>query len=391
MLPVNSGVFLPPAFQKMGDGGRRIRYHGSMQSASLRKWLLALTLLAVILWTIVHFYNLNAQKAGTTTRIILEPQDDFSYHKTNFLASQPQKPAADAGPQNNSQSKVEEWLALHHRSADSLLAAFHVLNDTNYLKEAATNFPNNPQVDLAVLARNAFPEDRRKWLDLFQASSPSNSLANYLSAQTYFQNGQSEAAVKDLVAATGKPQFENYTLDSQLDAEELGLFLGKSALASTQTALAGSSGDTLPELATLKQLASQMGDLQKQELNVGDNNSAENLAQMGMLLGSQLGSGNSGDYIINQQVGIAVESRMLDQLDPNTSYDFLGGETAGQRLQEIKQQLAILNQLVQGYAAVQPTLTDAEKVSYRERVKIYGEVTAMRWLVQQHGNPQSSP
>ncbi|MGB7768817.1 MAG: hypothetical protein WBN22_08190 [Verrucomicrobiia bacterium] len=360
-----------------------------MQSASIRKWLLALTLLAVILWTIVHFYNQNAQTTGNITRIVLVPQGDFNYHKTNILSAKLQKNAADTDPQKILRQKVEEWLALHHRSATSLLAAFHVLNDTNYLREAATNFPNNPRVEWTILARNVFPEDRGKWLDLFKASSPSNSLANYLSAQFNFQNGQSEAAVKDLVAATGKPEFENYTLESQLDAEELGQFLGKSALDSTETALTGSSGDTQQELATLKQLASQMEDLQKQELNVGDNNSAENLAQMGMLLGSQLNSGASGNYIINQLVGMAVEEKMFDQLDPNTSYDFLDGETPDQRLQELKQQKAALSQLDKSVQAIQPSLTDAEIVSYQERIKIYGEVTAMRWLLQQHGTSQN--
>jgi hypothetical protein len=360
-----------------------------MQSASLRKWLLALTLLVVILWTIVHFYNLNAQKESKLTRIILEPQGDFSYHATNILAAKPPTATRDASPQESLSQKVEAWLALHHRSADSLLAAFHVLNDTNYLKEAATNFPDNPQVELTVLTRNVYPEDRRKWLDLFKTSSPSNSLANYLSAQTYFQSGRSDAAVKDLVAATGKPQFENYTLESQLDAEELGLFCGESPLKATETALAGSAGDTA--LANLKQLASQMADLQKQELSVGDNTSAENLAQMGMLLGSQLNSGVSGNYIINQLVGMAVESMMLDPLDSNAGYDFLDGETPGQRLQELKQQKAMLSQLDNSFEAIAPGLTDAEKVSFQQRVKIYGEVTAMRWLVRQHGNPQSGP
>jgi hypothetical protein len=360
-----------------------------MQSAWIRKWFLALTLLVVILWTIVHFYDQAALKEDQITRIILEPQGDFSYHSTNILAAKPQPAARDAGAPESLSQKVEAWLALHHRSADSLLAAFHVLNNTNYLKEAATNFPDNPQVELTVLTRNVFPEDRRKWLDLFKASSPSNSLADYLSAQTYFQSGQSDAAVKDLVAATGKPQFENYTMESQLDAEELGLFCGESPLKSTETALAGSAGDTA--LANLKQLASQMTDLQKQELSVGDKNSAENLAQMGTILGDQLNSGASGNYLINQLVGMAVESMMLDQLDPNTSYDFLDGETPDQRLQELKQQKAMLSQLVTGFDAIEPNLTDAERVSFQERVKIYGEVTALRWLMQQHGNPQNSP
>lgn len=384
----NTGCLSPVAFQKRCDGGRQIGYHGPMQSASLRKWLLALTLLVVILWTIVHFYNLNAQKQDQITRIILEPQGDFSYRKTNILVSPPQKTVAVGSPKTLHQ-QVEEWLARHHRSADSLLAAFHVLNDTNYLKEAATSFPDNPQVELAVLARNVFPEDRRKWLDLFKVSSPSNSLADYLSAQTYFRNGQSDMAVKDLVAATGKPEFENYTLESQLDAEELGQFLGKSPLDSSETALAGSMGD-MP-LATLKQLASQMADLQKQELNVGDNNSAENLAQMGMVLGGQLNEGAGGKYIINQLLGIAVETAMFQQLDPNTSYDFLDGETPAQKLEELKQQKVALSQLDKSVQAIQSSLTDAEIVSFQERIRIYGEVAAMRWLVQQHGNPQTGP
>lgn len=360
-----------------------------MQSAAIRKWLLALTLLAVILWTIVHFYNLEAQKSGNVTRIIVEPQGDFAYRKTNIPVANPPKAAANADAQQTPRQKVEEWLTMRHRSAASLLAAFHVLDDTNYLREAATNFPNDPRLELAVLARNVFPEDRRKWLDLFKASSPSNSLADYLSAQAYFQNGQSEAAVKDLVAATGKPDFENYTLESQLDAEELGQFLGKSALDSVETASAAASGDTSQELATLKQLASQMADLQKQELNVGDNSSAENLAQMGTMLGDQLNSGASGNYIINQLTGLAIEEKMLGQLDPNTGYDFLDGGTPAQKQEELKQQKTALSQLDKSFQAIQPSLTDAEIVSFQERAKIYGEVAAKRWLVQQHGQPPS--
>ena len=359
-----------------------------MQSASIRKWVLALTLLAVILWTIVHFYNLNAQKAGNITRVILEPLG-ASYRQTNLSVARPQMNAADSGSHKTLRQRVEEWLALHHRSATSLLAAFQVLDDASYLKEAATNFPDNARVELTVLAHNTFPEDRRKWLDLYKASSPSNSLANYLSAQTYFQIGQSDAAVRDLVAATGKPDFDDYRLESQLDVEELGLFCGEPPLKSIETARAGSTGDAA--LAIIRQLASQMTDLQKQELNVGDADSAENLAQMGILLGDQLSSGANGNYIANQLAAIAVESMMLEQLNSNTGYDFLGGETPSQRLRELKDQKAMLGKLTADFDAVPSNLTDAEKVNFQERVKIYGEIAAMRWVVQQHGDPPGSP
>ena len=115
----------------------------------------------------------------------------------------------------------------------------------------------------------------------------------------------------------------------------MGLFCGKSPLDVAKSA-ASPMGDTLQGLAIIKQLASQMTDLQKQELNVGDNNSAENLAQMGTVLGSQLNSGDNGKYIINQLGGTDVETMMLQQLDPNTSYDFLDGETPSERLRELK-------------------------------------------------------
>src|SRR5215471_8855761 len=75
-------------FQKKCDDSRQIRQTRRMQSASIRKWVLALTLLAVILWTIVHFYNLSAQKNGNLTRIILEPLGDYSYRQPKMSGSQ---------------------------------------------------------------------------------------------------------------------------------------------------------------------------------------------------------------------------------------------------------------------------------------------------------------
>ena len=133
----------------------------------------------------------------------------------------------------------------------SLLAAFRALDDTNYLNEAATNFPNNPQVELAVLAHDEFPADRRKWLDLFKASSPSNSLANYLSAQDYFQNGNTDAAVQELLAATGKSQFENYAVRIRIGMKKNWPdFLENRRAQRTRSRWRASAAEDLPELAT---------------------------------------------------------------------------------------------------------------------------------------------
>lgn len=295
--------------------------------------------------------------------------------------------------------KIEEYLALHYRNAASLLAAYyasgdadHPVGDINYLKEAAANFPNDPRVQRTILTQwaglepSTFPEGKRKWLDAFKASSPSNSLANYLSAQDYFQNNQPEAAIKELLEASGKSSFGGFDVETFLGEEELYRASGKSPLEASQAALAGMSRELLPELQNLKGIARGIQSAQQQYVNAGDTASVENLAQMGMLLANRFTSGDSGKRIISQLVGFAMEAISLQQLNQNTSYGFLGGETPAQRLEELKQQKAALRELTSSFQAIAPTMTEAERVSYVERAIMFGDVAAKQWVLQQHAS-----
>jgi hypothetical protein len=365
-----------------------------MQHSWTGKAFLSLAMLVLIVGAGWHFLD-----PGTRQPVEAPPQiskSDFKYHYMPPAlpsASKRAEPESDTSarpmPPQISREIAEAWLTRHHRNATSLLAVFRARGDTNYLNEAATNFPNDPQVELAVLAHGAFPEDRRRWLDLFKASSPSNSLADYFSAEDHLKNGTPGAAINELLAASGKSQFDNFETDSRLDAEALYAYAGKSRVESGQAALADISAEALPELATFKRLAMGMGDMQKQYLAAGDADSAGNLAQMGMTLGNQLGSGETGKYAINRLVGIATEAIALNQLDPNTSYDFLNGQTPGQVLQQLKEQKASYRELSTSFRAVYPQLTDEDLAGYVERSKINGELEAMRWVVQQH--PPASP
>jgi hypothetical protein len=363
-----------------------------MQNSALAKLLAALMVLIVVLGIALHFLN-PSPPHNSSAHISLAPANHFNppqfvIHPYRPAPAQP--PELDAaGLPKIPREKVEEWLAKHNRNAMSLLTAFRALDDTNYLDEAATNFLNNPQVELAVLAHDEFPQDRRKWLDLFKNSSPSNSLANYLSAQDYFKSGNSDAAIQELSAAAGKP-LDSFQTESRLDSEDLYSSSGKSQVDSEKESMMDMSGDLLPELAALKRLANGIGDLQQQYMNSGDANSAINLAQMGMNLDNQLNSGDSGKYLIDQLVGMATKSIVLRALDPNTGYDFLGGETPNQVLQVMKQQRAVYSQLAQSFEAVEPEMSESETIGYQQRVKIYGELPAMQWVIQQHP-PNPSP
>jgi hypothetical protein len=342
-----------------------------MQNRWLGRLLVTLALLAVVAGAVWHFLNPPTRKPAEAQPP--RARSDFKYHysppvissSSNEVETEPNRDAP--GLPKIPREKVESWLAKHNRNATSLLAAFRAMGDTNYLNEAATNFPNDPHVELAVLARDEFPADRRKWLDLFKASSPSNSLANYFSAQDYFKNGNTDAAVNELLAASGKSQFDNHAMEAQLDAEELYLDSGKSPREAATFALSAMAEEDLPELAAIKRVDHGIDDLMKQKMDAGDADSAVNLAQMGMMIAYKLNSGDSGKYLINQLVGMATESIVLSHLDQNTAYDFLDGQTPGQVLQMLKQQKTAFRELSANFQAAYPSMTEAELNNYSQR------------------------
>jgi len=116
--------------------------------------------------------------------------------------------------------EINAYLTLKERGADSLITAYSLTDDTNFLKEAAERYPDNSHVQLAVLRADLFPENRRHWLEAFKQSAPDNALASYLAAQEYFKAGQTDQVIAELTEAGGKSAMDTYWLDmSQARAE----------------------------------------------------------------------------------------------------------------------------------------------------------------------------
>jgi DNA-directed RNA polymerase sigma subunit (sigma70/sigma32) len=123
--------------------------------------------------------------------------------------------------------QVESYLKENQRSAASLLAAYRTTDDQTLLDEAMRKFPNDPQVAFeAAFKKDASPEEQRQWLHALKQSAPLNALADYLSAAHYFKAGQPDQAVQDLIAASGKPQFQDYTLERVQDDDSLNRMRG---------------------------------------------------------------------------------------------------------------------------------------------------------------------
>ena len=290
-----------------------------MQNSALGKLLAVLMFLIVVLGIALHFLNPNPPDNSSP---LVSHTATNHFEPLHFVVHPYRPPSAaeppeldNAGQPKIPREKVEAWLAKHNRNAMSLLAAFRALDDTNYLNEAATNFPNNPQVELAVLAHDEFPQDRRKWLDLFKNSSPGNSLANYLSAQDYFKNGNSVAAVQELQAASGKSQFDASLTEARLDEEDLYLSAGYSPLDASKEMRPDGFTTTASRIGNAQTTGRGNGRFSRNSISAaGDVNSAVNLAQMGMNFGDQLNSGDSSKYIINQLVSGAIEAIFLEEI-----------------------------------------------------------------------------
>ncbi len=275
--------------------------------------------------------------------------------------------------------QVEAYLKENGRNASTLLAAYRTSGDSALLKEAMQNYGNDPQVAFeAVFKGDLSPEQRRQWLNAFEQTAADNALANYLSARDYLKAGQMDLAVQELTAASGKQQFQDYTLDRRQDDEEAYLAAGYSAAAAK---LIGSSQVELPQLSELKQLGLQMVDLANSYRQAGDETSAQAVLQMAVRLGQSYGA---GDCAVSHLVGLAIERNALSAMDPNSPYG-ANGQTVQDQLNQIIQQKATINSLFKNNESLLETMSDQDWISYVDRDKSSGEEAALRWAVSKYG------
>lgn len=373
-----------------GTAALALKLIGIMTTANLKLTAVALLVLAAVTTPILLNHRARAAKPTEPVSAV-EPEAAQPAQPVAELSPQTPKaaePAAKKSPVEQlleapklSTGEIEAYLQQNKRSAENLLAAFRVSQDKAYLREAATAFPNDPAVQFAVVAFDVFPEQRRQWLDAFKRSSPDNAVAWYLSALDYFKTKQPDLAVQELGEATRKESFSAYANQTSQAVEEMYNLAGRPAL---ESKFASTCGAPKPHLAQLKSLAGEMVQVQQQYQNQGDTASANSLAYMGLTLGNRLGAGANNQSIIDQLVGIAIEKKVLGQLDATGSYDFLGrpvsevtAEVDSQK-QAIRQATVFKQQLV-------PSLNETDLVNYLDREKLYGEPAATAWLQAKYG------
>ena len=295
------------------------------------------------------------------------------------LGEAPQPPAppnADSGQFIPvSKEVVETYLRQNKTNAASLLAAFQATRDKEYLKMAAASFPNDPNVLSQIVANKVFPEREREWLEKFKAVSPDNSLSSYLSANDYFKNKDPEKALQELAEGMGKPRYQDYLREKVQDLEEVYLLAGKSPA----EAKAAAAWDLLmPHLQEVRNLSKEMAGLQKQYLAEGDKAAADTMASFGVTLANQVSTGGF-DVLINHLVADAIERDLLKNIDPSTQLNGLQ-TTVQSRLDEIARDREAMKKGATLFDKWNQTASEADKISFYDRLKLYGEPAALSWL-----------
>jgi hypothetical protein len=237
--------------------------------------------------------------------------------------------------------QVGPYLEANHRNAASLLAAYRTSKDPALLEEAKQKFPNDPQVAFeAAFEQGATPEERQQWLENWKNSDPDNSMANYLLARDDFKAGKPDQAVQELIAASGKGEYRDYTQARMQDDQDAYLSAGYSAAESESIS---SMQLLLPQLAQMKDLGLSLRDLANSYRQAGDESSAQAALQMAAQLGQRYGD-TPGEPEISWLVGMAVEKIALNNMDPNDVYGS-NGQTVQARLNSISN----LNQYCRSY------------------------------------------
>jgi len=278
-----------------------------------------------------------------------------------------------------SPEQLETYLAQNRRNAESLLIASRISGDAAYLKEAEEKFPNDPRVAYAAVFKSDSPEERSQWLERLKQSDPGNALPNYFSALDAFKSGQMDRAVQEITAASGKQQFQDYTMDFLQNAEDAYRSAGYSeaeakSIAATQL--------LLPDLKELRDLGRQMVGLANSYRQSGDAASADAALQMDISLGQRFG-GAPGEPLIDRLVGIAVERDALATMDPNSP---LGapGQTVQDRLNDLDKTKQDLKGLAQQETGLFQKMSAPDVVSYWDRWRTFGYEPTMQWAVSKY-------
>jgi hypothetical protein len=281
--------------------------------------------------------------------------------------------------------RLSEYLEKNHRNAASLLAASRVTGDRAFLREAMENFPDDPRVALEAYCMGSSDspnpaETRHKWIERLKKSDSDNSLGNYLSVGGYLKGGQIELALQEIKSATGKANYNDYSLDFLENAEEAYHAAGESE---NEAKVSATYSLVLPTLSDFKETGRALTDLAGQYQASGDTMSAQAILQMTYEMAERL-NGPGQFPLINTLTGISMEKTILSAMDPNAIFEN-SGLTVQQKLDSLNLHRTDIQDLKGKSEPLIESASDSDLINFNNRAEMFGEEAARRWIIEQYG------
>jgi hypothetical protein len=279
--------------------------------------------------------------------------------------------------------EIDAYLAQNNRSAMSLLAAYLLLRDTSFLKEASTKYPKDPRVELTILDANLFPEDRVQWLKAFKENATDNALANYLSALDLFRAGQTESAIGESVQGGRKSVLDTYWPDLANAVAEAYISAG---FPPEDANFMGNTTVGISRYAEeLRGLCTSLSNEAFQHQQNGDIAGANTLFMLVLEIGSQLASGTTGKLLSNEVAGDEIQSGILGHIVGSETINLNGTAASGdERAEALWARRNYIDQLIDSVPLDELILSHAlskdDLLEVSKRVRTQGEVSAMEWL-----------
>lgn len=355
----------------------------------IRVWwlgIVALLAVAVIGWTVITSGDGKKEDSISQTGSKKDPRKTTKQKRPKDKKPASPHPKPELPPilrlgklPQLTDEQLDRFLTDNRRSPAALLAAYRIKEDISLLREAAAAYPEHPGVQLQMALRGGTPDEKQKALELFRKLEPDNSLGDYLSASFHFQQGNAEEGLKEVSLADSRAKFENHHADTAQYVEDAYLSAGQSLAEARCAAMFGQ-----PMLTTmpLSLLAGKLSDLQGQHLQAGDTASADAIYKMGISLATKV-RGDS-KLLINDLVGMAIESRFLKQLPPDS---IVPGTnlTATARLQTIVDERKQISALTGKSTQLQSSMSENDFLAYMKQVTRIGELKALRQLEENQG------
>jgi hypothetical protein len=272
--------------------------------------------------------------------------------------------------------EVEAFLKNQGRTTVNLLAASRLLKDLSYAREAAKLDPKDPAAQLELALRGETPAEKSAALAAFREAAPGNSLGDYLAAHQAFASGDIGAAGAALIQSLDNPLYADYAQKIVAGSEQAFLDAGygpQPAAVSAMLSIEWAQGQPIREASE------SLIQLQTELIRMADFDAVEPTVIIGLTLGQRLQE--QGPYMIDRLLGISIERRFLQQLDPLTPAG-PGGQAAGERLETLQTDLLEIGSLASAFPEKFDSADDATQSQYIAKLKADGELAAMRWLVE---------